>query len=63
MELKRIAEGRNAGPTLKTMLEQKIGQYLGIPSDADLNQFEDHWQQCYQANPHAMTILTKLFRN
>lgn len=29
VELKRIAEGRNAGPVLKTMLEQNIGQYLG----------------------------------
>lgn len=30
VELKRIAEGRNAGPVLKTMLEQNTGQYLGI---------------------------------
>jgi len=30
VELKRIAEGRNAGPVLKTMLEQDTGQYLGI---------------------------------
>lgn len=29
IELKRIAEGRNAGSVLKTMLEQNIGQYLG----------------------------------
>jgi hypothetical protein len=36
---------------------------IGIPSDADLSQLEDHWQKCYQAKPHAMTILTKLFRN
>ncbi len=30
VELKRIAEGRNAGPVLKIMLEQDTGQYLGI---------------------------------
>jgi hypothetical protein len=35
----------------------------GIPSDADLNRFEDHWQHCYSANPQAITILTELFRN
>jgi hypothetical protein len=35
----------------------------GIPSNADLNQLEDHWRKCHQANPHALTILTKLFRN
>lgn len=35
----------------------------GIPSDADLSQLEDHWQKCHEAKPHAMTILTKLFRN
>jgi tRNA nucleotidyltransferase/poly(A) polymerase len=29
IELIRIAEGRNAGPILKVMLEQNIGQYLG----------------------------------
>lgn len=29
IELKRIAEGRNAGAILKVMLEQNIGQYLG----------------------------------
>jgi len=29
IELKRIAEGRNAGSILKVMLEQNIGQYLG----------------------------------
>jgi hypothetical protein len=29
MELQRIAEGRNAGPVLKVMLEQNVGQYLG----------------------------------
>ena len=29
VELKRIAEGRNAGPILKKMFEQNIGQYLG----------------------------------
>ncbi|CAF0714506.1 unnamed protein product [Adineta steineri] len=63
IELKRIAEGRNAGPILRVMLEQQIGPYLGIPSDADSNQIEDHWQQCHQAKPHDMTILTKLFRN
>jgi len=63
VELQRIAEGRNAGPVLKVMLEQNIGQYLGIPSDADLSQIEDHWRQCHQAKPHAMTILSKLFRN
>ncbi|CAF3615493.1 unnamed protein product [Rotaria sp. Silwood1] len=61
VELKRIAEGRNAGPVLKVMLEQDIGQYLGIPSNADLNQLEEHWKKCHQANPHALTILTKLF--
>jgi len=63
MELERIAKGRNAGSVLKVMLEQNIGQYLGIPFDADLSQLEDHCQQCQQAKPHAMTILTKLFRN
>ncbi|CAF4107627.1 unnamed protein product [Rotaria sordida] len=63
IELKRIAEGRNAGPVLKVMLEQNIGQYLGIPSNVDLNQLKDHWRKCNQANPHALTILTKLFRN
>jgi hypothetical protein len=35
----------------------------GIPSNADLNQLEDHWRKCHQANPHALTVLTKLFRN
>ena len=34
-----------------------------MPSDVDLSQIEDHWQQCSPAKPHAMTILTKLFRN
>ncbi|CAF0957532.1 unnamed protein product [Adineta ricciae] len=63
IELKRIAEGRNAGPVLKTMLEQNTGQYLGMPTDCNLNQLEEHWRKCYQANPHALTILTKLFRN
>ena len=29
LELKRTAEGRNAGPVLKVMFEQNIGQYLG----------------------------------
>ena len=29
IELKRIAEGRHAGPTLKVMLQQQIGKYLG----------------------------------
>jgi tRNA nucleotidyltransferase/poly(A) polymerase len=29
VELKRIAEGRNAGPVLKVMLEQDTSQYLG----------------------------------
>ena len=29
VELKRIAEGRNAGPVLKTLLQLNIGQYLG----------------------------------
>jgi tRNA nucleotidyltransferase (CCA-adding enzyme) len=80
-ELKRIAEGRNAGSVLKVMLEQNIGQYLGkiksvffclfssfnsikgIPSDADLSEIENHGEQCQQATPHAMTILTKLFRD
>ena len=32
IELKLIAEGRNAGPVLKSMLEQNIGQYLGKTS-------------------------------
>ncbi len=35
----------------------------GIPSNADLNQLEDHWRKCHQLHPHALTILTKLFRN
>lgn len=30
IELKRIAEGRNAGPVLKRMLRSNLGQYLGI---------------------------------
>ena len=29
MEVQRIAEGRNAGPVIKSMLEQNVGQYLG----------------------------------
>ncbi len=45
------------------MLEQDISQYLGIPSNIDLNQIEEHWRKCHQAHPHALTILTKLFRN
>ncbi|UJR31757.1 hypothetical protein I4U23_019235 [Adineta vaga] len=60
--LKDIA-GERLWIELKLMLEQNIGPYLGIPSDADANQLEDHWQQSYQAKPHEMTILTKLFRN
>ncbi|CAF5040164.1 unnamed protein product, partial [Rotaria magnacalcarata] len=63
VELKRTAEGRNAGSVLRKMLEQNIGQYLGIPSDVDLNQIEDHWRKCHQAKPEALTILTKLFRD
>lgn len=80
LELKRTAEGRNAGPVLKVMFEQNIGQYLGrissidflmnsienisgIPSDVDLNQLEEHWRKCHSSQPHALTILTKLFRN
>ena len=45
------------------MLEQDISQYLGIPSNIDLNRLEEHWRKCHQAHPHALTILTKLFRN
>ncbi|CAF3396700.1 unnamed protein product [Rotaria socialis] len=63
VELKRTAEGRNAGSVLRKMLEQNIGQYLGIPSDVDLNQIEDHWRKCHHAKPEALTILTKLFRD
>ena len=63
VELKRIAEGRNAGPVLKLMLEQDTARYLGIPSDADLNALEAHWRNCHQSHPHALTILIKLFRN
>lgn len=29
IELKRVTEGRNAGPMLRKMLELNIGQYLG----------------------------------
>jgi tRNA nucleotidyltransferase/poly(A) polymerase len=29
IELKRISEGRNAGPVLKVMFEQGLGPYLG----------------------------------
>ena len=40
IELKRIAEGRNAGSVLKVMLEQNIGQYLGkIQSNSSLYTF------------------------
>ncbi len=35
----------------------------GIPSNIDLNQLEEHWKKCHQTHPHALTILTKLFRN
>lgn len=63
VELKRIAEGRNAGPVLKKMFEQDIGQYLGVPSNADLNQLEDHWRKCHQSQPHALTILSSLFQD
>jgi hypothetical protein len=45
------------------MLEQNTGQYLAIPSDANLNQLVDHWTKCHQSHPHALTILTKLFRD
>ena len=79
IELKRIAEGHNAGPVLKVMLEQNVGSYLGkslanvyvfhicfaclgIPSNSrHLNKLIEHWQNCYQAKPNAMTILMKLF--
>jgi hypothetical protein len=37
IELKRIAEGRNAGPVLKVMLEQNTGQHLGMDFPFDLN--------------------------
>jgi hypothetical protein len=40
-----------------------LNSIKGIPLDADLSEIEDHWRQCQQAKPHAMTILTKLFRN
>ena len=80
VELKRVAEGRNAGPVLMKMFEQNIGEYLGanplvvrrslrhfslvgIPSNADLSGLVEHWQRCHSANPHALTILMKLFRN
>lgn len=32
IELKRIAEGRNAGPVLRSMLEQDVSQYLSTKS-------------------------------
>jgi hypothetical protein len=40
-----------------------LNSVKGIPSDADLSEIEDHWRQSQPAKPHAMTILTKLFRN
>ncbi|CAF3379957.1 unnamed protein product [Rotaria socialis] len=61
VESKRTAEGRNAGPVLKKMLEQNISQYPDIPSNIDLNQIEDHWRKFHQIKPKAPTILTKLF--
>ncbi len=54
------------------MLEQDIGQYLGmillIKTSlffliSSLNQLEEHWRKYHQSHPHALTILTKLFRN
>ncbi|CAF3310389.1 unnamed protein product [Rotaria socialis] len=61
VESKRTAEGRNAGPVLKKMLEKNISQYPDIPSNIDLNQIEDHWRKFHQIKPKAPTILTKLF--
>jgi hypothetical protein len=29
IEVQRMAESRNAGPVLKVMLEQNVGQYIG----------------------------------
>ncbi len=45
------------------ILFSSLNSIKGIPLDADLSEIEDHWRQCQQAKPHAMTILTKLFRN
>ena len=36
---------------------------IGIPSNTGLNQIEDHWRKCYQARPHALTVLVKLFND
>lgn len=82
--MERIATGRNAGPVLRVLLEQGVGEYLGkfkcfetkqnneslrfffvkgFPSNVDPKEIEEHWRQCFESKPHALTILMKLFRN
>jgi tRNA nucleotidyltransferase (CCA-adding enzyme) len=62
MELKKIVVGNHAGSIVRVMFELGVTRYLGLPNDANLDEFERVWKLCLDMSPQPMTILSALLK-
>ncbi|KFD68902.1 hypothetical protein M514_08259 [Trichuris suis] len=63
VELKKIVVGRYADSLLRLMLECGIGPYIGLGSDANIEEFCRVYFRCKDLKPEPMTLLSALLNS
>lgn len=63
MEMKKIVVGNFAGSIVKCMVETGIVKYLGLPEDANFEEFEKICDRTEDLNPEPMTRIAALLEN
>ncbi|XP_008277451.1 CCA tRNA nucleotidyltransferase 1, mitochondrial [Stegastes partitus] len=60
-ELKKMVVGSHAGDLLELMYSLELAQYIGLPTDGDVDEMKRVWQNAKDHSPKPMTILAALF--
>ncbi|XP_072308020.1 CCA tRNA nucleotidyltransferase 1, mitochondrial isoform X2 [Eucyclogobius newberryi] len=61
VELKKLVVGNHAGPLLELLYKLGLAQYIGFPTDGDLEEMRRVWENSKRLSPKPMTVLAALF--
>ncbi|XP_069570455.1 CCA tRNA nucleotidyltransferase 1, mitochondrial [Brachyistius frenatus] len=63
VELKKMVVGNHSAHLLELMYSLDLAQYIGLPTDGDVDEMKRVWQNAKDHSPKPMTILAALFHS
>ncbi|XP_033822966.1 CCA tRNA nucleotidyltransferase 1, mitochondrial isoform X1 [Periophthalmus magnuspinnatus] len=63
VELKKLVVGSHAGRLLELIYKLGLAQYIGLPTDGNLEEMRRVWENSKHLSPKPMTVLAALFHS